>query len=160
MTGRPEKLTPALQAEICKLLAGGISPEAVADYVGISRRTYFRWLSRGKSSKRGPYFQFLVAVRQAIARAEAADVLLIGKAAQKDWHAAAFRLARRFPKRWGRGREQTQPAPEQLTPTEMARRLCEFMAAAEAAVPHSPAAPPARDQGLVDDAGTPPPEIT
>jgi hypothetical protein len=41
------------------------------------------------------------ALEQADAQAEVRDILLIGKAAQTNWKAAAWRLERRFPDRWG-----------------------------------------------------------
>jgi hypothetical protein len=54
----------------------------------------------GKGEK--PYRQFADAVDQAMAESEARDLAVILKAAEKNWTAAAWRLERRFPDRYGR----------------------------------------------------------
>ena len=48
------------------------------------------------------YLQFMDAIRRASAESEVADITTIGIAASRDWRAAAWRLERKFPTRYGR----------------------------------------------------------
>jgi transposase len=102
--GRPSKLTPKLQAEILRLLRAGNYVETAAHIVGLHPGTVHDWLARGARA-RGvtdqPFAEFSEAVRRAQAQAEATDVRRVGKAASKTWRAAAWRLERRHPRRWG-----------------------------------------------------------
>jgi hypothetical protein len=68
--------------------------------------------------------EFSDAVERAVAEAEARDVALIARAAEKNWQAAAWRLERRAPARWGR-REQIDLKHEVTTASEARRRLRE-----------------------------------
>lgn len=66
--GQPTKLTPEVQAEICKriqLLA--TLREAIAD-LELDESTVFGWLRRGEAEKQGRYFHFFKAYRAALAR--------------------------------------------------------------------------------------------
>ena len=101
--GRPTKLTPERQAKIVDAIRAGVPPETAAAFAGIDESTFYRWLARG----RGPeaeslYAEFAAQVREAMAEWETRDILLIGEAARTDWRAAAWRLERRLPKRYGR----------------------------------------------------------
>ena len=70
------KLTPQIQEEIVKRLKIGCYAKTVATSVGITERTYYRWLERGikavklqELGKRVPeaehlFFQFFQSVRQ------------------------------------------------------------------------------------------------
>lgn len=114
--GRPTKLTPKLQEEICKAIRAGNYIETAAAFAGISKNTLYEWLRRGAREKErlaknprakikkseAPFVEFSDAVKKALAAAEVRDVMLIGKAAETQWQAAAWRLERRFPERWGR----------------------------------------------------------
>jgi hypothetical protein len=60
-----------------------------------------RWIRLGKAQKRGRYKRFFEAIEKAQAEAEARDVALIAKAATTDWRAAAWRLERRLPRKYG-----------------------------------------------------------
>ena len=48
------------------------------------------------------YLQFMDAIRRASAESEVADITTIGMAASRDWRAAAWRLERKFPTRYGK----------------------------------------------------------
>ena len=114
--GRPTKLTPKLQEEICKAIRAGNYIETAAAFAGISKSTLYEWLKRGAREKErlaknprakikkseAPFVEFSDAVEKALAASEVRDVMLIGKAAETQWQAAAWRLERRFPERWGR----------------------------------------------------------
>lgn len=100
--GRPTKLTPELQAEICKVLAAGNYLETACAYVGLSRITVRTWMKAGARQKKGHYREFLNAIKKAMAQAELSDVATIKAAAKDQWQAAAWRLERKNYKRWGR----------------------------------------------------------
>jgi hypothetical protein len=69
---------------------------------GVNKSTLYDWLKQGARAKTGKLKEFSNAVNQAQGYAEARDVLTIGGAAKLDWRAAAWRLERKFPDRWGR----------------------------------------------------------
>lgn len=103
--GRPPKLTPAVIEQVCNAVRGGNYLDIAASLVGINRRTLHDWLRRGAAQKSGLYRELSLAVEKALAQAEARDVLRIDKAGEKNWQAIAWKLERRFPKRWGRRKE-------------------------------------------------------
>lgn len=105
--GRPCKLTPEIQKRIVTALHAGNYIETAAAYAGISKDTLYRWLKQGARSKTGVFHAFSVAVEEAMAKSEVRDVILIAKAAVQEWQAAAWRLERKYPDRWGR-RERVQ----------------------------------------------------
>lgn len=123
--GRPTKLTPELQEEICKAIRAGNYIETAAAFAGISKNTLYDWMKRGAREKErlaknprakvkkseAPFVDFSDAVEKALAAAEVRDVMLIGKAAETQWQAAAWRLERKFPDRWGR-KERLEVAAE------------------------------------------------
>jgi hypothetical protein len=98
---RPTKLTAELTRKLCDLVAAGVELPRAAACAGLVPRTVERWRERGAAARGGPYRELYLALAQADAQAEVRDVLLIGKAAQTSWKAAAWRLERRFPDRWG-----------------------------------------------------------
>jgi hypothetical protein len=98
---RPSKLTPEIARKVCEYVAAGLDYERAAACCGISARSIGRWRTRGMQSRGGKYRDFARALDQAEAQAEARAVLLVGKAAQKDWRAAIWLLERRFAVRWG-----------------------------------------------------------
>lgn len=116
--GRPTKLTPELQAEMVNIIRVGNYVETACAYVGLNKSTFYDWLKRGAREldriKQNPkarirkeeeiFVEFSNAIKKAEAEAEARDVLIIGKAAETQWQAAAWRLERRLPKKWGRSR--------------------------------------------------------
>ena len=101
--GRPTKLTPERQARVCDAIRAGVPPETAAAYAGIDESTFYRWMQRGRGlDAELLYAGFAEAVRLALAEWETRDILRIGEAAKSDWRAAAWRLERRLPKRYGR----------------------------------------------------------
>lgn len=101
-TGRPTKLTPQLQDELCRVIAVGNYLETACAYVGLSCETVRSWMRRGARQKRGVYRDFLAAIKKAMAQAEVRDVATIVQASSESWQAAAWRLERKHWKRWGR----------------------------------------------------------
>ncbi len=113
--GRPLKITSEIQAKIVDAIKAGNYIETAAAYAGIHKSTLYDWLKRGErekqrvagtkkkiAKKEEAFVIFSDAVEKALADAEVRDVMLIAKAAQVDWKAAAWRLERKFPDKWGR----------------------------------------------------------
>ena len=98
--GRP-KLEPALTEKIVSLVRAGNYLETAATTAGIHRTTLHRLMRSGRDQKRGRYRKFLNAVEKAQAESESRDVALSAKAASNDWKAAAWRLERKTPRRYG-----------------------------------------------------------
>ncbi len=113
---RPRKLNEALQHKIVTAIRAGNYIETAAAYAGIHKSTLYDWLKRGEREKqrvaKNPryrikkdeqqFVEFSDAVEKALAEAEVRDVAIIGKAAEEYWQAAAWRLERKFPEKWGR----------------------------------------------------------
>lgn len=130
ITGRPTKLTPEKQEEIIKYLRAGNYVETAAAYAGLSKASVYNWLRRGRREierveddpkrkirkEEQPYVDFLYAVEKAQAGAEMTSIALINRASEVQWQAAAWRLERKHPGRWGRS---TVPDEEQKLRNEM-----------------------------------------
>jgi len=113
---RPTKLNRDIQNKIVTAIKMGNYIETAAAVAGINKTTLYDWLKRGEREKQrvendsrkkirkseAIYVEFSNAVEKALAEAEARDVMLISKAANTQWQAAAWRLERKFPDRWGR----------------------------------------------------------
>jgi transposase-like protein len=101
---RQTKLTPEVQDRIVAALRAGNYQETAAVYGGISAPTFYRWMEQGADSESEEIYQeFREAVEKAKADAEVRDVALIDKAAHNgSWQAAAWKLERKFPNKWGR----------------------------------------------------------
>jgi len=113
--GRPEKLTPEVHAEIVKSILIGAYVETAAAAAGLTKETFYEWLRRGKKEKerlsKNPksnaiekeekYLIFSDAINKAIGQSELLDVATIARASRRTWQAAAWRLERKHPGRWG-----------------------------------------------------------
>jgi transposase len=100
--GRPTKLTMELQNKLCELLKWGNYIETACAYCQVSKTTLYEWMKLGNREEEGIHRDFLNAVHSAMAEAEMRDVQNIFNAAKTDWKASAWRLERKFPKKWGR----------------------------------------------------------
>ena len=100
--GRPTKLTPQIQDDLCRVVAMGNYLETACAFVGVSTATVRDWMRRGARAKRGIYVEFLAAIKRAMAQGEVRDVATIVQASRENWQAAAWRLERKHWKRWGR----------------------------------------------------------
>jgi transposase len=103
---RPTKLTDEVEEEVLKAIRAGASLAAAAQFAGIDASTFYRWTERGDLAGTGRadarFRRFRTRVEQARAQAEVRDVTIIAKASERDWRAAAWRLERRNPQRYGR----------------------------------------------------------
>jgi hypothetical protein len=119
--GRPTKLTPDLQAEICKLVEAGNFRYVAGRSVGVGSRTFKTWMGKGKKESKGIYFAFRHLVLEAEQRAEINMVaVVVGAAKDRPEHARWF-LERKFPQRWGSNKREIRELARQLT--ELEKRL-------------------------------------
>ena len=139
MAGRPTKLTSELTEEIAQYLRAGNYIETTAALVGINRDSIYEWLKRGAKEqerlsknprarlrKREAIFvEFSDTVKKAQAQSEAMLVGLIGKAAQKNWTAAAWRLERKYPDKWGRTERNVATAQDDPV-KELAKQISDL----------------------------------
>ena len=139
MAGRPTKLTSELTEEIAQYLRAGNYIETTAARVGINRDSIYEWLKRGAKEqerlsknprarlrKREAIFvEFSDTVKKAQAQSEAMLVGLIGKAAQKNWTAAAWRLERKYPDKWGRTERNVATAQDDPV-KELAKQISDL----------------------------------
>lgn len=94
-------LTPDLQRKLVTLIKVGNYAEVAARACGISKDTFYKWLLRGGKGEE-PFKSLADAVEHAAAESESRDVLHMAKHASRHWQAAAWRLERKNPKKWGR----------------------------------------------------------
>lgn len=97
--GRNTKLTPDLLERVVTLVRSGCYIETAAGAAGIARSNLYEWLRKGGEGIK-PYVDFYEQVTQARDQAEARDVANVGKAAQSDWRAAAWRLEKMHGRRY------------------------------------------------------------
>jgi transposase len=98
---RPTKLTPEMQAKIVAAIQIGNYPEIAALAAGISQKTFYRWMAEGEDKPAGhPLRSFFDDVRKAKASAEIQKIVVIAKAANESWQAAAWWLERTRPDRF------------------------------------------------------------
>jgi hypothetical protein len=110
---RPTKLTPEVQERIITALRAGNYQETAARYAGISEATFYDWMARGREEPGSVFAEFLEAVEKAKSDAEVRDLYLIDQAAQTgSWQAAAWKLERKFPHKWGRVNRTEISGPE------------------------------------------------
>lgn len=102
--GSPAKYTEEILNQIVEAIRHGNYYETAAAYAGIDSDTLRRWMKWGRQGRDQMLIDFLEKVKQAKAEAEVRDLRYIGLAAEKNWFAAAWRLERRYPNRWGRQR--------------------------------------------------------
>ncbi len=98
-TGRPTKLTPGVVEVICDVVAEGMTVEDGAILAGITPRTVSTWMSRGRSSTRGRYRDFLLAVTRARANGERDLIHLVRT--ERHYRGPLAILERRWPDKWG-----------------------------------------------------------
>ena len=120
---RPTKLTPEIQSQIVEFVRRATPIETAAQAVGITSRTFERWMVRGLSDERkdAPYRAFREAVESARADCEATLVGRIVNAANgKSWLAAAWLLERGFDWKKPIERKNADSEPAQKTPDPFA----------------------------------------
>lgn len=109
--GRPTKLNDDVVEKVCAAIRMGSYIETAAAYAGITKETLYDWMRKGSTppptdgSDDGldRHRAFSDAVKEALAAGEMRDLAFIDGAARAGtWQAAAWRLERRHPSKWGR----------------------------------------------------------
>lgn len=98
------KLTEELIDTVAKSIRMGSYVETAVALAGISKDTFYRWLRQAESEDAKEItIKLSDAVKKAMAESEQRDLDVIDRAAQRgEWTAAAWRLERKFPSKWGR----------------------------------------------------------
>lgn len=109
--GRPSKLTPKVQDKIVLAIRAGSSPEGAAQFAGIDRATFYRWMEQGRTARSGPHKKFREAVEKAKADLETNVAAKLLKAINEGKFEFALPfLERRYPDLWGK-RETVRVEP-------------------------------------------------
>lgn len=108
MARHPKASTPTLTDELIDTIAQAIRVGAYVEtavaLAGVSKDSFYRWLRQAESDEANEVTVKLSdAVKKALAESEKRDLDVIDRAAQQgEWTAAAWRLERKFPNKWGR----------------------------------------------------------
>lgn len=109
MAGRPNKLTQETIKKLEQAIALGATYEDACRYAGINYETFRRWMRRGEQAKSGEYREFHERIRDAESRATIGWLAKIEAAANNgSWKAAAWKLERRYPDRYGRSVQRVE----------------------------------------------------
>lgn len=102
--GRPSKFTPEVREKVLTALRMGHYRAVAATYAGISHETLRRWVKEAENPTADPEFRaFRNEIQIAESQAEVIDLGFIRQAARDgEWRAAAWRLERAHPDRWGK----------------------------------------------------------
>lgn len=112
--GRRLSLTREVYDRIVLAVRGGAYLDDAAAYAGVSERTLYAWLARGRDAETradngnelSDDDRLLLGFQRDVARARAdatiRNVTLVQQAAQTSWQAAAWWLERTNPRKWGR----------------------------------------------------------
>jgi transposase len=112
--GRRTKLTPEVHNLIVEAIRVGNYVETSAQAAGITKQTLYRWLEQAEDDNADQiYRDFRDALESARAEAEKMDLEIITRAAHDgSWQAAAWKLERKHPNRWGRVTRTEISGPE------------------------------------------------
>jgi transposase len=131
--GRPTLITDERVAKIAEGIARGMYPEGAAARAGLCKKTFYNWLRRGEraldalpddlraepASWEGavpgeelPFARFLHSVETAEAEAEFVDLSVVTAHSRRSWQAAAWKLERRHPQKYGRMNRVELSGPE------------------------------------------------
>lgn len=111
--GRPSKLTTKVQDKIVVAIRSGSSPEGAAQYAGIDRSTFYRWLDQGRRARSGSYRRFREAIEKAKADLETMVAAKVIKGINEGKLELAIQfLERRYPELWGRREALKGDAPD------------------------------------------------
>lgn len=102
--GRPTQFTPEKRTAILEAVRLGLPEGRAAELCGLDPSTLAHWKARGREEDAGPYYDFLMDLKEADAHCERALLSVVRKAAESErhWTAAMTLLERKWPKRWGR----------------------------------------------------------
>ena len=95
-------MTPAVHADIIKLVSAGVPLDRAARSSGFDPACVRKWIRWGKSGKGEPYDSFSHDVEWHKADAIARCAISVQKASKEDWRAGAWYLERVDPDNFGR----------------------------------------------------------
>lgn len=140
---RAIRLTPEVHEKVREALDAGAYQRDAATFAGISVRTFYAWLSRGREAaeaiERGDPVEsvdrdlaaFLHMVEGSRVRVAVDLLRVVQDAARRDWRAAAWFLERSYPEQWGK-REPGKPGtPNPEDDYAFTQRVDEVLAEAE-----------------------------
>jgi hypothetical protein len=143
--GRPTKLTPELQAELCRMLEDGCGRDDAAEAANIHRSTFYQWMADGEANPDSIFSDFSDAIKRAESICATRNARIIRVAAEEgNWQAAAWWLERKRKKEFGRnetiehtgadgGAIKTEVMHEGNIPITAAERVSEINAILDAA---------------------------
>lgn len=100
--GRKGLLNTRMISRVAKAIAEGNTARTACLTCGISERVFFKWQADGEAGISPLTVQFVQAIKEAKAKAEAVHVRNIKKASSTHWQASAWFLERTNPEDWGR----------------------------------------------------------
>ena len=147
--GRPTKISKEITEKIVNAILIGAYIETAAAHAGLNKDTFYAWLKAGARDRdkglKNQFVEFSDAIGQAMADCELRDLSVIdscangepepvynkegekiGERIKKDWRAAAFRLERKFPVKWGKRQSihvDDKPVQEQETYEQYIERI-------------------------------------
>lgn len=98
------KFTDGAKERLLVAIRKGLYPETACALAGICKQTLHNWLTKGRRFPQhgNPYWEFALDFESALAESEERDIEVIDAARTEHWQAAAWKLERRHPERWGR----------------------------------------------------------
>ncbi len=108
---RKSKYTPETVARIVEAIENGATYELAAGYAGITYKTLNEWMN-SKS-------EFCEAIKKAEGAGAMTWLTMIEQATPDDWHAAAWKLERRYPHMYGRNVTQMEVTGKDGGPIEI-----------------------------------------
>ena len=110
---RKTKLNEHVIQKICTAISLGCTVQLAAGYAGITPRTLYYWIQRGKDDQRGQYHDFFTRYKESEAIGAVNNLACINSAAKGgDWRAAAWILQTRHG--FSQNSQQIDPLQEQV----------------------------------------------
>jgi transposase len=124
-TVRPTELDERTAKRLVEATRKGLGRKVAARLAGISPTTLFNWIRRGRKGE-SPYVELVAQLKEAEAHGEESLVDLIDMHAASTWQAAAWRLERRYPERYGPPKQRLQHEVTPMTPEQAAAKYREL----------------------------------
>ena len=112
--GRKDKRTDEkFVANLCQALKSGNTKKNSCLLAGFTESQLYKWLKDPNCEIEGTLaFQFAESIKKSIAEAQNRNIILIQKAAQSNWQAAAWYLERSDPNHWSRRERHEISGPD------------------------------------------------
>ena len=132
---RPTKLTAEVEERLVHAISVGATYKDACTCAGISFQTFLNWKKRaqraveqvgerdGEPETADPFVEFFDHIKKAQGEAAVGWLAMIGKAARRDWKAAAWMLERRYPESYDRNRLRPERINEAAPTLETAPTL-------------------------------------